>query len=254
MIKQIFWAAILLLAVKTILFAGLMVTPTRAEITLPPGGTYEGVFHVTNDLGHTALINVTTGYWYVSAEEKNVPISDWVEVDTMDFTFNPGETRDYKYRIQLSTSAVGMRSVMFTFMEKPQAGVQGISLLISVSLYVTAAGTERKDWDFENFTISSYQGNTQFSVYVRNSGNVHVRPNGFVKVIKGKKETTLEIPESRPAYPNQRRQAVAHGVQKEVFPKPGKYKVIVSLTGTGITKEKTYEVQVKKTGEVVIIK
>ncbi len=235
---------------NAVLNAGLMVEPTRQEIALPPGGEYEGSYKVTNDFGKTTDISVNSRYWYVAKEEeKNIKISDWLQILPSSFTFEPNETKEVKYKVKISTSITGMRAVMISFVP---GGQQGVTLIVSVSLFVTVKGTERVDWDFSMPKIKSSQAGVQFSTIVKNDGNVHVRPSGYIKVIYKKNETILNILEGRPAYPGQTRMIIASGNEKDTFPKPGKYKVIVSLTGAGITKEKVFKVQVKKTGEVTI--
>ena len=249
MIKRTLILAALVITTVSCLYAGLMVTPTREEVTLPPGGTFSGSYKVTNDLGKPASYSVEPNYWYVSKEEANIQLSDWLTVYPSTFTFKPGETVEEKYIINISTSVAGMRAVMLSFV--PSEAENGVSLVISVSLYVTVKGTEKLDWDFSNFRIIRWQGDAQLSVDVKNRGNVHVRPSGTIN-ISGKKETDLIIPENPPVYPGQERQILCHGAEKELFPKPGKYTIKVSVKSGDITKIKKYKVKVKDTGEVII--
>ena len=252
MIKRIFVFLGLLVAAAVNLNA-VTVTPTRQEITLPPGGTYSGSYRVTNDFDKPAVINVATRYWYVSKEEeKTTKVTDWLEVWPSSFTFVPGETVEVKYKVKVSTSMTGMRAAMVSII--PSGDVNGgVALVISVSIFLTVQGTERFDWDFSDFRIIDHAGTTQFSVIANNGGNVHVRPVGFVKIVsKKKKEIVLNIPEGRPVYPGQTRQIIAQGRQAEVFPKAGKYDVVFHLTYGGMVKEKSYKVQIKKTGEAII--
>jgi hypothetical protein len=250
MLKRFCIIAVLLTTTGIVARAGLLVEPARQEITLKPGGSFTGSYRVTNDLGKTTGIGVETRYWYVSKEEEeNVKVADWLTVTPSSFTFKPGESVDVRYTVKMSTFVTGTRVVMVTFVPE---GQEGVTLVVSVSLYVTIQGTQKIEWDFGNFTLTSYQGTAQFSTIVKNTGNVHVRPSGYVKVIKKKKEQVLNILEGRPVYPGQTRQVIAQGKLKEIFPKRGKYKVKISLTSGDMTKEKTYDVQIKKTGEVII--
>lgn len=251
MLKQICIIAVLISSAGGFANAGLRVEPARQEITLKPGGTFDGSYRVTNDLGKTTDISVETRYWYVSKEEEeNVKVSDWLTVTPSSFTFKQGESVDVRYSVKMSTHVTGTRVVMVTFVP---GGQEGVTLVVSVSLYVTMQGTQKIEWDFSKFRLTSYQGTAQFSVDVGNTGNVHVRPSGYVEVkYKKKKAKILNILEGRPVYPSQSRQVIAQGQLKEIFPKFGKYKVRVSLTSGDITKEKNYDVQIKKTGEVII--
>jgi len=252
MLRRIFLVSVLLVAAGVASNAGLIVSPTRQEVTLPPGGTFEGTYKVTNGFGRNYSLAVETRYWYATKEEeKNIPVTDWLQVTPSSFTFKPDETVDVKYKVKLSTAQTGMRAAMITFV--PTGESQGVTLVVSVSIFVTVRGTEKISWDFSGLQVSNYQGSTQFSTIVRDNGNVHVRPTGYFKVISPKKkETVLEVLEGRPVYPGQSRQIVVHAGQKDIFPEPGKYKVKISLTGCGITKEKNYVARLSKTGELTI--
>jgi hypothetical protein len=229
--------------------AGLEVSPVREEVTLPPGGTFTGSYKVTNDLGKPATYNVEDRYWYFPKEEENIKLSDWLTVYPSSFTFKPGETVEEKYTIHISTVVSGMRVAMISFV--PSEPENGISLMISVSLYVTVKGTEKIDWDFSNFRIMRWNGDAQLSVDVSDKGNVHIRPSGVIK-ISGKKKTVLTIPENLPVYPGKTRQILTHCVDKDAFPKPGKYTIEVSITSGNVTKVKKYKVKLKESGELII--
>jgi hypothetical protein len=230
----------------------LNVAPTREEVTLPPGGTASGSFSVTSDFAKPAGMSVQTRYWYVTAEEEGkYKVEDWLDVSPSSFTFKPGETVNVTYNVHISTSVTGMRAIMLSFV--PDTADNGLSMVVSVSLYVTVKGTEIIDWDFSNFMVKRWNGDTQLSVNVKNAGNVHVRPSGYMKVI-GEKEKTLTMPLNPPVYPGRDRQVLVHGADNDIFPKPGNYKIEVHVENSGVTKVKKYKVVVKKSGEVVIKK
>ena len=252
MLKQICRAIALLIFTGVLSHAGMIISPTRQEMTLMPGGSAMGIIRVTNDFGKPTDMSVETRYWYVSKdEERTTKVTDWLTVTPSTFTFDAGETRNIKYSVKLSTGLTGMRAAMITFV--PASEGSNVTLVVSVSLYVTVAGTEKVAWDFSNFEIRNNEGSTQLSVIANNSGNVHVRPSGSVRVIRGrKKEVKLDILEGNPVYPDQTRQMIATGPTAQLFPKRGKYKIIFTLNNKGDMKTKTYNVVVEKNGVITI--
>ncbi len=233
-------------------YAGLTVTPSRTEISLVPGGSFEGSMTVRNDNDVPANVFASVRDWFVLPENKGLTASDWLVIVDSEVYLKPAETRDIKYEVRLSTAAQGSLVAMMSFVPQIEGDQGGITLMVSVSVFVTAKGTEKIDWDVSDVKIDDQTGKLQFSAVVANNGNVHLRPVGNV-VIYSKTEVvdSFNFSEGRPSYPGTPRSFVA--VSKSDI-KPGKYIAKINLQCYGQMKEKEVKFKIDKKGVAQIIK
>jgi P pilus assembly chaperone PapD len=245
--KLIVVASILLSC--AIAHAGLSVTPARQEIVVQPGDTCTGVYSVRNEYDTRANISVEFRDWFILGANKHHAISDWLKISPSQFTLLPGESKDVEYAVRLSTDAQGVSVGMISFIPQIEND-PGVTLVISVSLFVTAAGTEKTDWQIEDIKIEQASGQMRFAGKIKNNGNVHVRPTGTARIVSGKREVAqLNFDEGRPVYPGTVRSIVSSDVPAL---KKGKYTAIVSLSGNGQNKDKKITFKIAKSGEIAI--
>ncbi|MCX5782621.1 MAG: hypothetical protein NT145_07995 [Elusimicrobia bacterium] len=240
----IFWAAYPL-------YAGLTITPSRAEVSLKNGESANATYNVRNDYVTPVDIEITTKDWFILPEnkDKGINVTKWLSVSSKTFHLNPGENRDLNYKVEVSSSAQGSMVGMISFLTS--SGVnQGISLVISVPVFVTVLGTEKKDWDIENLKISLNGRKLQVSCDVKNTGNIHLRPAGFIEVMSGKRKVlNFNFMESRPIYPGSSRTVLANS-SSEIG--AGNYGFIVHMSCAGQEKIVEKNVKIKKTGEITV--
>jgi uncharacterized membrane protein len=227
-----------------------MVTPSRTEISIPPDQSCEAKFIVTNEFNVPADIKVEAKNWFLLPDDQDVNISSWVTVLDNDLRLQPGESKEVRYQVKLSSNASGVRTAMVSFIPQTEED-QGLVLMISAAVFVTAAGTEKVNWDISDVKIEAAQDRIQVSGQVRNSGNVHLRPEGKVKIISKNKEVALlEFLEGRPVYPGKERSIVASS-DGPVTLAPGKYTAIVTVKGAGEEKKSKIGFKVDRSGKII---
>lgn len=231
--------------------AGLTVTPSRVEVAAPPGGRFEGKYTVRNDYNTPAKIKVEFRDWFVLPENSGINISDWLSVSPLEFSLQPNESREVQYAVHLSTSARGVQVGMVSFI--PQTGEeQGVTLMVSVSIFVTAKGTERIDWEIPDVKLAKASGKLQVTALVKNDGNVHLRPSGSVTILSGGKiAAQLDFLESRPVYPGLSRSILARS-DGDAALLAGKYTALIDIKCYGQEKTKKINFNVKQSGELAI--
>ncbi len=254
MFRYILYIIIILILFQTTSFAGLTILPARQEIYIPPGGTAEGEYKVTNEYNIPIDVKIEIKDWFVLPENKNISVSDWLSVSPQEVHLLPQETKSIKYRVEIPTSCVGMTSAMLSFV--PQQEIeehQGINLVISVSLFTIIRGTEKILWDISKINIEKNSNNIQITAIINNNGNVHLRPKGSVIIVSQKDKsnvTELEYREGRPIYPGKSRSIIA--VADNINLQNGKYIAISKIKCYDQEKINEVMFEVKKSGKIKI--
>lgn len=239
-----------LIANCALAYAGLTINPSKAEIVVPPGQSYEAKFTVRNDYSSPTSVKVEAKNWFLLPDDKQVAVSSWLAVLDQELQLQPAESKEIRYQVTLSTDARGVRTGMVSFIPSTEEQ-QGLSLVISAAVFVTAAGTEKVDWKLVDAKITKWQDQVQVSAQVKNSGNIHIRPEGTVQILSKDKEVAiLKFHEGRPIYPGAERTIVATMDKTVVLPK-GKYSAVLTVNGAGQEKKQTIKFKVKQSGEII---
>ncbi|MFC1500934.1 hypothetical protein ACFL58_00595 [Elusimicrobiota bacterium] len=231
------------------LSASITVTPSRVEISCKPGQGTKGVYAVTSRYSETANIAVKIKDWFVLPENEGIAVDKWLNVDTDVLILKPGESREIKFEVSVPSSAVGVLVGMISFSPgfKENTNVQ---LVISVPVYVLIEGTEKIEWQIKDCDFKFHENEFQVSCEVANSGNIHIRPKGFVKITKKNKEIAkFEFIEGRPVYPGSERAVIArYGKELE----KGKYDVLVNISAFEKNREEKFKMKINKSGKLSV--
>ena len=243
----LFCCLVLLSAVSSV-YAGLAVNPTRAEVVLKSGDSYEFAYNVSSDFSVPVDIRVETKDWFVlpANKEKGISVSGWLAVSTNSIHLLPGEGRDLQYKVTVPKGARGTLVGMISFVTA-SPDTRDVNIAISVPVYVTVAGTEKIDWQIENTEFNLNGKKLVVSCSVKNNGNIHLRPRGFVELMSGKnKVEKFGFIEGRPVYPGSARSinASSNGDIKD-----GNYGIVLHISCAG--QEKTIEKEAKVSEGVV---
>ena len=234
----------------TQLHAGLAITPARSEVNMVPGTSCSGSYTVRNDYTKDALIEVAFRDWFTLPENEATPLSQWVSVEPSSFSLKSGESKQVNYTVHMPTGITGVSVDMLSFTPSV-AEDSGVTMMMSVSLYVTAKGTEKAAWDVEDIKVTKSPTEFRVSAVVKNSGNVHVRPAGNVAVFTAGNVPvcSMNINEGRPVYPGASRPISAYYTNVSVL-KAGFYTVVLTVDGAGEQKTKKIKFKINKAGEV----
>ena len=210
--------------------AALQVSPTYQLFQLKPGDTMTGQMTLTNNEGETITLRPSVKDWYLLNVNADHKVNTWLHLDdTKEFTLKPGESRLITYKIQPQKKAKGELAGAVSFAHKATA--DGITMQLSVVQYAGLKGTEKLATEVAGLGIN-ISSNTEVGVLLENTGNVHIRPRGYIYVEtpKGERILNVEIPISQPAFPGQQRPYA--GTVKGFTLPPGNYVARFELTDT----------------------
>lgn len=225
------WLSIgLLLGAASPLWA-LAVRPPRTEVHLTPGASTQVELTATNDDKVDVQVDVSKKDWFIPEVNKAWTVDRWLEVQgPAQFVLKPEETRRIKLTIRCPKELTGEVVAMTSFLyqtEKPSA----VTPMISVSVYLMAAGTEKLSGEVQDITVRDWKGQINVTAKVKSTGNVHLRPSGRLIVLnaQGAELASLPVSEGQPTYPGS--DALYFGtVPAEVKVSPGKYTARADLS------------------------
>jgi hypothetical protein len=206
----------------------LQVAPTYQVFQAKPGGKVEGQMTVTNNEGEAVTLVPSVKNWFKLNVNAEHDVEKWLRLDEdKEFTLKPGESRLIKYTLVAPKKAKGELAGAVTFSTKPKANM--ITMQLSVVQYLGLVGTEKAAMEVEGVGVL-VSSNTQVGVVVKNEGNVHIRPAGFIYVedTGGQRLLNVEIPVGQPAFPGANR--LYSGTVKGFRLKPGSYVARIELS------------------------
>ncbi|HUD20547.1 MAG TPA: DUF916 domain-containing protein [Candidatus Saccharimonadales bacterium] len=182
--------------------AGLTVSPVVDEFTVNPGATVTRIVHIINPVAQTITLypvvyNFTTDnqegrpQFYTSTEKSSTfAMSDWVSFGQSSITIAPGQSQIFQINITAPTTAEpgGHYGAILFSTEKPtttknsnQVSVVG---LIGTLLLATVPGNLVQIMDLEDFNAPTFlvKGPANFSLLFSNTGNIHLKPIGQIKI------------------------------------------------------------------------
>lgn len=213
----------------------LNVSPGRTEVRLDPGKSTKLVLAVVNDEPEKLSVQVSGKDWFVLPANQGYPVDKWLKIHgPLSFNLSPGESRNIKVTVTCPRGVEGELVGMVSFLY--QTGQPSmVTPMISVSVYVAAAGTEKIAGEIKDMAVRLWRDQLQVAVSVKAAGNVHLRPTGQVVLVdaKGTEVARWPIPEGDPAYP---------GMERGYFAKipsgfklaPGRYTAKADLVYKGL--------------------
>lgn len=231
------------------IFAGLVVTPARSEITLEQNSSYDAAYTVKNGFDKTVKIDISVKNWNNSIENRSVAATDWLIVSDKSIVLEPEESKTINYSVK-SGDLKGSLSGMISFTVK-SPDYSGINLMTSVPVYMMISGTQNVSFDIEKIELKNIGVNNSMNVTfsVKNTGNVHIRLTGHIKILKEKDKDIIsesKISELSPVYPDMSRQFF----DAVKIPQKGKYILNISLNAYGMIVEKNIQIRVNKYGDI----
>ncbi len=153
------------------------VSPSKIEGSVPAGKHYENVFTVKNPSKDTITINVIFLEKTINPLDKN-----WFKLEKDHVDVPPGESSEIKYSISIPEGSEGEYNARVIFSKEPTAKVMGISMRYNFPIYIAVSGTEKYDFNIDNVSITN-KDNIEIVIDMTNTGNIHIRPKGTIKII-----------------------------------------------------------------------
>ena len=207
----------------------LSVNPGRTEISLKPGAKSRMMLTVTNEDKEDVQVQVSSKDWFVLPANKGLSSDQWIKIHGKElFILKPGENRKVSLTIlcpkQAQGELVGM--VSFTYQTRESSMV---TPMISVSMYVEAAGTEQISGEITELSVLRWKGKVQAAVAIKSTGNVHLRPTGHILLndASGKTVADYIVPEENPTYPGRTQGYFGQGADAAL--QPGHYQASANL-------------------------
>jgi hypothetical protein len=217
----------------------LQVSPTYQTFEARPGQSVKGSMTLTNNELDSVTLTPAVKEWFRLTENENFPVEKWMKLDdSREFTLAAGESKTISYRMTVPKKAKGELVGAVTFSTKPGANM--LVLQLSVVQYLGIKGSENLDMEIANIGVA-ITTETKVAVFVTNTGNVHIRPRGYIYVndLKGKRVANVEITTGHPTFPGDGR--VYSGTVRRYRMPPGSYEAQIELSD--VDRRKDYPVK-----------
>lgn len=208
-------------------YSAVKIQPEIVEKSLKPGKTAKGRFTITNQSRKKAELTVEAEKW--GNVNKKAELNQWLDIEVPDnLDIKPGKTKHINYKVKLPSEIEGelMAMVYFNLEDAGSKGSIGINLRYGIPVYVFAKGTEEFGLEATDAGIYTNQESenliTDFSLELKNTGNVHLRPQSRVYIYTGsKKMGKFKLHHGAPVYPRKNKKFFTG--KKEVKWEPGEY-------------------------------
>jgi len=205
----------------------MRVSPTYQVFRLKPGTKTVGELTLTNSQDHDLMVSPSASDFYSLPENKKFKTTDWLQIENTEFFLKKGESRVIKFVVSVPRKAKGELAGNLRFDSRSKE-IGPLSLSLSLAIYAAVTGTEKPELKIPAISVQ-LSSHTDVNFLVLNTGNVHLRPRGFVYVYDSKDQLILnvEINAGVPALPSQPRPY--GGVIKNYRLPEGRYRAEIAL-------------------------
>lgn len=197
---------------------GMTLSPPLFEMTLKPGEETAHTIRITNPTKNLIELYPSAGNFAASGEggepkyeigekaiENTSPfsIANWVSFFEPKVALLPEQVVEFRFRIKVPENAEpgGHYGVVFLGTKPPDdktdSSQVSLSTMVGSLLLVRVPGDVHEEANIDEFSIPwfFFSPPIDFTVYLKNIGNVHVRPKGDVTVLnwRGQEETRIDV-------------------------------------------------------------
>lgn len=207
---------------------GVTISPPITDVALNPGEENEQKILVTNPTEnllelYPSAMNFNAsgesgepGFYPASEEARKFSLAHWIVLSQPKIAVAPKQVVEYKYKIAVPPDAEpgGHYGVVFFATKPPEAekSVSQVSIASQVGslVLVRVPGNVVEEGSLEEFSSPwfSFKPPTPFAVFIKNSGNVHWKPEGEITIRdwRGKERGRIDInPKRGNVLPDSRR-------------------------------------------------
>ena len=209
----------------------LQVMPSYQIFELEKGKKESGQVTITNTEQEEIQVTPTTKNWFVLPANKQFKSEDWLSTTEKKFVLQPGESKVIHFTASAPKKAVGELVGMVSLRTR-SASRGTIEFVMSVAVYVAVKGTEKLDVRLSAFTVTPSTDGVSAGVLLQNTGNVHIRPRGMLKVFNEQSEPLafFELGKGQPVFPGNTGSFMKS--LKEFQLAPGRYVTEIKITDT----------------------
>ncbi|MBI4431227.1 MAG: hypothetical protein HY587_05910 [Candidatus Omnitrophica bacterium] len=248
--------------------SGVSFGPGITELLLRPGEKGATVFHVLNETDQDMRINVEAVNWLVRHLQREGRIDDvyeWMDLGNYrEFTVPKHSRGKLSVDVKAPDSFEGERIAQVFFQYSPveatteqAAAEKQVSSRIGLLVCLGAKGKEKLYADLaldavKAAALEDGKADVSFSYTIKNLGNIHISPRGFVRIKKGKDTLSeMEIGVVQGLYTNEKR--AYRTVLKAVSLPSGEYdaEVDIKMISYGMEKrmQKTQKIPISEVAE-----
>ena len=191
---------------------GLTLSPPSFEMTLKPGEETAYTIQVTNPTKNLIELYPSAGNFTASGDDGQpkyeigttaientsaFSIASWIAFYTPKVALLPEQVVDFKFRIKVPDNAEpgGHYGIVFLGTkppeEKDQKSQVALSSMVGSLLLVRVPGDVREESHIEEFSAPwfFFTPPVNFSIFLRNTGNIHIRPQGEIALTDWRGQT-----------------------------------------------------------------
>lgn len=196
---------------KGISSKGFAVVPAIVETFAEPQKVKIGTFTVVNNEDGPVTVSISIENWLKRKGYKNelssIAPDEWLKIEPESFEMEPGSSKFINYYIHIPENLEGELVAMVYFVPKAKEKKSFIQSRFGVCVYAGIRGTERFVCEISSTTVNVVNSDEvnksiNFTAKVKNTGNVHVRPEGSIIIFsEGKKIKEIKFYKGKPIYP-----------------------------------------------------
>lgn len=191
----------------------MTVVPPTIQATVTPGETVEGRMKLINDSTEALSLSVIMQDFVVD-NKNSVPnilppnslsnkysAANWIGLDPMGFSIPPGKAQEISYFIKIPSDARPgghYAATIFSPGGKPESAGSGalVNTQIGTLFYITVKGVTKQGARVVSFQAPGFQeyAPVRLSLEIQNLGDLHIQPNGQIKVVNMFGKTAYSLP------------------------------------------------------------
>lgn len=220
--QRLCWTLMLLLLSGAASAEGFsaLVSPPRFEGKAAPGDTYRNVVEITNVSDQSTRLSVHSADWTLDTQGGAV-FSDalapgscrpWVGIEAQTIQLQPQAKRRYRFEVAVPAGTPAGQCRFALMIEGdpevvPGAATPPVSGRIGVIVYLTI-GDAKAQLQIAGAGRQTVEGQELPMLQVRNAGNAHGRPGGFVEGVAADGRKLVFVPSGLPVLPGETRAIV----------------------------------------------
>ncbi|GAB4159172.1 MAG: hypothetical protein Fur003_2970 [Candidatus Dojkabacteria bacterium] len=195
--------------------AGLTISPLVFELNADPKDSLTNQIKIYNPTSNSANVSIGVEDFKPVGDQGDVVLSEptvndftysiasWTQIVPSTFTLEPGKQQIVTYKINVPATAEpgGHYGSIVATISGGQSNVSGSSVgsKRGALILLRVSGDIKESLIVDNFETKSFlqEGPVDFTLKFKNTGNVHLKPTGFITITNmfGKKVAEIEIPQ-----------------------------------------------------------